>query len=191
MATTAITICNTALLFIGTDEITSFDDVNREAKLCNQIYETTLQSMLQKNPWRFSLTTRELSKLTTPPAEIDEFGFTNAFVIPAESLRIIRIDDPAENYIIVGDNVFSNNNEIKVEMQIRAQEAEFPSYFINALEYELAARLALAITDDAGKHQLFQNKADRELAIAKNIDGQEQPVLGPSETAFTITSVRT
>jgi hypothetical protein len=187
---TPVSISNTALLYIGADEITAFNDASREAKVCNQIYETTKVSMLQKFPWRFSLRTRQLSKLATPPAEIQNFRFENAFLIPAESMRIIRTDQPSDDYIVVGENIFSNEDEIRVEMQIDPDESTLPDYFINALEFELAARLAMALTDDGGKYQIFQQKADLELARAKNIDSQEQPVLSPDGSVFATTSVR-
>jgi hypothetical protein len=187
---TPVSISNTALLYIGADEITAFNDASREAKICNQIYETTKVSMLQKFPWRFSLRTRQLSKLATPPAEIQNFRFENAFLIPAESMRIIRTDQPSDDYIVVGENIFSNEDEIRVEMQIDPDESTLPDYFINALEFELAARLAMALTDDGGKYQIFQQKADLELARAKNIDSQEQPVLSPDGSVFATTSVR-
>src|SRR5210317_756566 len=187
---TPVSISNTALLYIGADEITAFNDASREAKICNQIYETTKVSMLQKFPWRFSLRTRQLSKLATPPAEIQNFRFENAFLIPAESMRIIRTEQPSDDYIVVGENIFSNENEIRVEMQIDPDESTLPDYFINALEFELAARLAMALTDDGGKYQIFQQKADLELARAKNIDSQEQPVLSPDGSVFATTSVR-
>ena len=189
--TTDITICNTALIMVGADEITAFTDVNREAKLCNQIYETTLRNTLQKNPWRFSLEIRQLSQLAVDPDGIDEFGFQNAYEIPAESLRIIRTNVPADDYIIVGNRLLSDQDEVWVEMQVRPDTGKFPSYFRHAIEMEMAAKLAIALTDDAGKYQLMRQAADRELAIAKNIDGQEQPVLGPSGNVFTFTSVRT
>jgi len=187
---TPVSICNTALLYVGADEITAFNDASREAKICNQIYETTKLSMLQKFPWRFSLRTRQVSKLATPPAEIENFRYENAFLIPAESLRIIRTDQPSDDYIIVGDNIFSNEDEIRVEMQIDPDESVLPDYFINALEFELAARLAMALTDDGGKYQIFQQKPDVELSRAKNVDSQEQPVLSPDSSVFSTTSVR-
>ena len=189
--TTDITICNTALIMVGADEITSFTDATREAKICNQIYETTVRNTLQKNPWRFSLLIRQLSQLAVDPDGIDEFGFLNAYQIPAESLRIIRTNVPADDYIIVKDNLLSDQLEVWVEMQVRPEEGEFPAYFRHAVEMEMAAKLSLALTDDAGKYTLFRQQADRELAIAKNIDGQEQPVLGPAGNVFTFTSVRT
>ena len=188
---TKVSISNSALLYIGAEEITSFTDATREAKVCNQIFDTTKRGMLQKYPWRFSLQTRQLSQLATPPTEIQQFRFENAFLVPAESLRIIRTDTPSDDYIIVGDNLFSNEDEIRVEMQIDPDESLLPDYFVTALEFELAARLALALTDDQGKYGTFQQKADLELARAKNVDSQEQPVTTPDDSVFLTTSVRT
>lgn len=191
MTTEAVNICNSALTMIGADIITSFDDETREASVCNQIYETVRDTMLQKFPWRFSLTTTELSRFSSAPAEADDFGFDYAFAIPSDSLRILRTNDPTDDYLIFERKLFSNNQQIFAVYQKSVDETTYPAYFKNALELEMAARLAMALEDQAGKYQLFQNKADVELARAKNIDSQEQPVSDVGENNFLFTVVRT
>lgn len=187
----AVDICNTALLIVGAEEITSFDDETREAKVCNQMYETILDATLQKFPWRFSLTTVQLAQLTNPPEAADEFGFDNAYQLPSDSLRVIRTDTATDDYLIFGNILLSNELEVRVEYQFSVSEDQFPAYFRRALEWEIAAVLAMTLEDQAGKYQLLQNKADRELAIAKNIDSQEQPVADVGENNFLFTFVRT
>jgi hypothetical protein len=189
--TTAITLCNTALLMVGADEITSFTDENNEAKICNQIYNTTRDTMLQKFPWRFSLDTVQLSKLTTPPSDIDEFGYLNAFLLPSDSMRIIATDDPTDNFKVVGENMWSNRTDIRVIYQKIVTEDKFPAYFKNALETELAAKLSLALIDDASKNRIFRAEADVELARAKNIDSQGEPVPDVGQHNYLFTFVRT
>lgn len=191
MATTnAVDICNTALLYIGADEITAFTDGTREAKICNQIYSTIRNTMLQKFPWRFSLTTVQLSKLTTPPSDADEFGYLNAFTVPPDSLRIIATDDPTDDYKIVGENLWSNRTDIRVLYQKLPDESKFPAYFKNALELELAARLSMALAEDASKRDIFRSEADNELARAKNIDSQGEPVPDVGQHNYLFTYVR-
>ena len=191
MTTTSdINICNTGLLLIGADEITSFIDETREAKICNQLYSTARDTLLQKNIWRFALKTVQLSKITTPSENIDEFGFKNEFLVPSDSLRIIATDDPSDDYIIVADKILSNREDIRVMYQYVPNESKFPSYFRSALELELTAKFSLALAEDTGKYDRFRIAADLELIKAKNIDSQGQPVQTVGAHNLTLTSVR-
>ena len=61
--TTPLAICSAALLMIGADEISSFDETSREAKLCANLYDTTRDELLQLYPWRFAVGQMQLPKL--------------------------------------------------------------------------------------------------------------------------------
>ena len=189
--TTDVEIVNSALIQMGADEITSFTDEVREAKVANQIYKEVKDTMLQKYPWRFSLELRQLSQDANTVDFADEFGFQFSYVIPAESLRVIRINQPTDNYIVVGDRILSNVEPVYVESQFDVSPINWPGYFRNALVLELAARFSISIAEDSGKYALFQQKADLELARARNIDAQEQPVPDVGENNFLLTFVRT
>ena len=189
--TNAVEICNSALLLIGADEISDFTEETREAQVCNQIYTTIRNTTLQKYPWRFSLTLRQLAQLAVTPPEAEEFGFEFAYQLPSDSLRVIRTADAGDDYLIFQNLLFTNNDEVFVEYQQAVDESQFPDYFRSALELVLAERLALTLEDQLGKYQLLQQAALRELAIAKNIDAQEQPVADVGDNNFLFTLVRT
>jgi hypothetical protein len=69
---------------IGVDEISSFDDETREAKLCTNLYPTTRDSLLQQHPWRFSLGQASLARLVDTPL----YGYDYAYQLPAGFLRV-------------------------------------------------------------------------------------------------------
>lgn len=191
MATTDLDICISALLLVGADEITSFDDASREARICNQLYETTKQKLLQTRPWSFSLAIVELAKTTlATTSEEYEFGYLYEYTLPPDQLRIIRKNNPTNDYRIIGDKLYTNDDEVQVLYQYDVSESEFPSYFTRAFEFEMAKLLAAALMQDENQMQLFAALAKEELIKARNIDAQGSPGVTIDESNFVLTAVR-
>jgi len=65
---TNVSICNQALVLLGSDTISSFSDTTNDAAVvCNQIYETVKKQALSLYPWSFALTKAQLAKSSTTP----------------------------------------------------------------------------------------------------------------------------
>jgi hypothetical protein len=98
---TDIEICSQALTLLGADEITSFKDETREAKLCKIIYELTVKSCLADRNWTFAQNQTQLNKLSQTPL----FGYSAAFQLPSDYLRLFGKANPGlpheikENYL--------------------------------------------------------------------------------------------
>ena len=56
----------------------------------------------------------------------------------------------------------------------RADEVDFPSYFSLAVQYSLASVFATAIARDDKLMEMMEVKAERLMAKARNLDGQQQ-----------------
>ena len=67
MTYTKIDLCSRALVKLGANTIASFDEATVEAKVCAQLYEPTLESLLASYPWRFALEKAELARLVASP----------------------------------------------------------------------------------------------------------------------------
>lgn len=182
---TKVAICSSALLMVNADEITSFEDETREARLCASLYETTLENVLQMHPWRFSINQVVLAQLTETP----EFDFDYAYQLPSNTLRVIGIDNTTLPYKIYEDMIYSDATSMKAEIQFRPNETEFPSYFRRTLELEMAKTLSLALLGDESKHQILQQAAVRQMQSARSIDSQNQPTLSFDDNNFLFTNV--
>lgn len=95
---TPLSLCSAALLLIGADEISSFEDGNRAAKLCANLYPRTRDELLQSYPWRFATVQESLAKLVTPPL----FGFRYAYQLPAACLRVLGLENGADFHLFEG-----------------------------------------------------------------------------------------
>ena len=54
-----------------------------------------------------------------------------------------------------------------------SSDIAFPPYFITALQFHLASVFAGAIAEDENKSALFEEKAQRQYLIARNVDAQQ------------------
>jgi hypothetical protein len=186
MATTDISIINTALLMVGANDINSLSDASAEAKLANSVYQDVKQSLLQYNPWRFSLKQKDLGgALTTDPL----FDWRYSYQTPSDLLRVISIEGDAE-YEVYEDKIFTDVSPCRIIYQSNVQEKDFPSYFIRCLNFHLASTFAVSLLDDAAKMQMFEQRADKETARARNIDAQQQPNSRISDVNYSLINVR-
>lgn len=181
-----VEICSTALRLIGAEKIDAFEDESREARVCSSIYTSFLKSLLQSGVWRFAMGQAELSKLTAVPL----FGFTNAFQLPANYLRLIGKNNPALKHQIFEDKLYANANAILVNYQFRPAEATFPSYFEKTLYLQLAEVLAVAIPEDEAKSKLYGGLATKQLIMARTVDAQSDGDHEPPEDKFRLTAIR-
>ena len=57
-----VDICSRALILIGAEPITSFDDGNNEALVSSNMYEDVAQSSLVNTRWRFATNQEVLNR---------------------------------------------------------------------------------------------------------------------------------
>lgn len=173
-ANSAIDICSRALILIGADPITSFDDDTTEALVASNMYEDIARAQLCTTRWRFATEQATLARLADAPTG----RFDAAHQLPTNLLMLnaVTIDDNLIDYTVYGDMVFSNtstNDALVADYIYRADEVEWPSYFTIAVEHQLAAIFATSIARDSALASLFEQKADILMRKAKSTDSQQ------------------
>ena len=174
-ANSAVDIAARALTLIGANPISSFSDVSTEALIANNMYEDVAQASLCQTRWRFATNQAVLNQLTNEPTG----RFSVAHQLPVDSIMVhaITVSDLLIIYSIYGDKVFSDastTDELVVDYSFRADETTWPSYFTLAVEYQLAAIFASSIARDDTLTQVMEQKAERLMAKARNLDSQQQ-----------------
>lgn len=184
--TTDISICAAALQLIGAEEIESFLDETREARICASIYPTVKEDMLQSTSWRFSTRQEELNRLTSTPL----YGFKYAYSLPSDFLRLVGKQNPTVKHQIHENKLFTDLTPVYATLQYDVDEQYFPSYFVRLMHMEMAAMLAAALLEDENKADKFSAFAQKQLIKAKNIDAQNNTASTIPASAFNLTSVR-
>jgi len=170
-----IDICNQGLVLIGANTIASFTDNTTESKVANQLYETTLRSMLTKARWRFATKQAQLSKLATNPLD----KWDSAYQIPNDAILIhtLTVSDNVIVFDRYNEELYTNtgtNDTVVCHYTYQPHEAEFPDYFTQALVFELASLFAGAIARNDNLSILYQKRAQQQLVLARSMESQTQ-----------------
>ena len=177
MAVTKVDIASRALVMIGSNPISSFNDDTTEALVTNTIYEEVVESTLTRHNWRFATGQQQLSLLANAPTGRFEY----AYQIPAnpECLKIlaVTVNDALIQYSRYEDKIyldgFGSENAVIMDYVFRQSEDQFPPHFRLAVEYKLASIFGGSVARDAALVREFDQLSERQLLIAKNTDSQE------------------
>jgi len=142
MASSDVGICNLALDYLGTDNITSLDERNNDnATLCKRWYDLTRKALLRDLNASFSIKRAALAADSTSPL----YGRTYAFDLPNDCLKILNVNSPTD----VQDWQIENNKilyDTEGSLNIRyISNASIVSSFDDEFKELLAIKLALNI----------------------------------------------
>lgn len=175
IANTAIKVCSRASLLMGGSPITSFTDGTAEADVCDAMYEDIARAALTNSRWRFATNQAVLNRLAAAPTS----RWDSAYQLPSGTLTVnaVTVNDYPIGFDTYGDNVYCNataTETVVADYIFRATEAQWPSYFTVAVEYSMAAVLAVSVARDASLAQMLEQKASLTMMQARNRDSQRQ-----------------
>ena len=169
MAST-VDICNGALNQLGATTILSLTEDSKNARLCNSRFTQVRDAVFRSHPWNCLQKRVELAADTTAPA----WGFSYAYTLPADCLRLLRILDYDSNYKVEGRKILSNTSSMKILYIGRITDPnEYDELLRETLSAALGADIAFAVTSNnqtaTNMYNLFQDK----LKDARFVDSTE------------------
>ena len=169
MAST-VDICNGALNQLGATTILSLTEDSKNARLCNSRFNQVRDAVFRSHPWNSLQKRVELAADTTAPA----WGFSYAYTLPADCLRLLRILDYDSDYKVEGRKILSNTSSMKILYIGRITDPnEYDESLRETLSAALGADIAFAVTSNnqtaSNMYNLFQDK----LKDARFIDSTE------------------
>ena len=175
VANTPIKICSRASLLIGGDVIQSFDDGSAEATICDAMYEDMARSALTNSRWRFATDQAVLNRLTDAPTG----RWSAAYQLPSESIMLIgvTVNDFPIKYDTYGSKAYcdsSDSETLIADYVFRADESDWPPYFVTAVEYMMAGVLAVSAARDSQLATLMEQKAAYQMGQARRLHSQSQ-----------------
>jgi hypothetical protein len=174
-ANSGIDICSRALILIGAEPITSFEDDTTEGLVSSNMYEDIARSNLTSTRWRFSTNQAVLNRLSEAPTG----RFDAAYQLPSGYLFVhaVTVNDFQIEYDIYGDKIYCDagpQDQLIIDYTYRAEEQDWPSYFSVCVEYAMATVFSTAIARDQGLANLMNQQYNIALAKARSIDSQQQ-----------------
>ena len=173
MAISDIALCSRALIRLGANPITSFDDGTAESEIAAALYPSIRDALLSSYPWTFATAQIELNQLQESPL----VDFSTAFELPNDFLRAISIGSSKKSqgarYKILQNNIHTNMKSVVLSYIFQQDEEEYPPFFDIALIARLAAEFSIPVTESTSRTQTLYDLAERELEKARQIDAQQ------------------
>jgi hypothetical protein len=173
MALNDIGLCSRALIRLGANPITSFDDGTAESEIAGALYAPVRDALLSAYPWTFASGQAVLTKLSEAPLA----DYQNAFQLPNDYLRAISAGSGNKgrgiNYRIARNALHTNMDDVTLSYIFKPEEEEFPPFFDMALITRLAAEFSIPVTESTSRTRTLYNLAEQEFAKARQIDAQQ------------------
>lgn len=189
LSVAAVDLCNIALLRVGENLLTAFDDASPAAKACALLYPQIRDALLEEYPWRMVVKRVRLAALADPPipAEGPFVEYTRQFQLPSDYATIVETDVLGEHYRIErspasGLVLLASQDTVHI---VYAQQGEQAAVLLpmwrEALCFRLASDLAIGLTGKEALMKAHQTRGDQlELRAALRNgreDGLHQPFL--------------
>lgn len=169
-----LTIVNEALVRLGVPPIGSLEDRSAQAIGISAIYENVRDELIADHPWLFAVKEAALSELSLNAADLRYDGWRHVYQLPNDRLRILGLESCAP-YVISGDQLYTDEASARVVYVYQAPESLWPPYFVELVAKEMAAALALTLTDSTGRLEIMTGMARQARSRARSLDAQQQP----------------
>lgn len=178
MATSEVEICNSALIKVGSEPISSLTENNKRARLCNQRYADCRDDVLYSHPWNFAIDRVQLTQLAETPA----YGFTYKYQIPSNVLRVLGTDGtdelgPSVKWHKESDTILTDESVVYIRFIKKVTDV---SLFTPKFEEVVALRLARDIAYSLTQSNSLVTRLNTEYlaweAQARTFNGQESGI---------------
>lgn len=165
-----VTICNHALAKVGEQRITSLDDDTKNAILCKLHYQQTLDEVIRNHRWNCCTKRTELAADVEAPA----FDFQYQYTLPIDCIRVIRLEDPRETFVVEGRKLLTDTSPCKIQYLFRVEDENlFDPLFIKVLTLEIAIKLAYNLTETRTMVEGLYEEAKMAWVEARSMDAHE------------------
>lgn len=192
--TTDLSVLNEALVLLGEPPLEAWDQglspaeaaavAGTAAATAAALFRPCLDELLGCHPWVFNRGFSVLARVPGPPSPAA--GFNSAWQMPPNMLRAVRpyIDGrPVEDWHIGAASLLLDVPPapaapvVELEYQVRIGPGGWRPGFRAAAVHELAARMALSITEGADRAKLLAAQAQRLMSQARHANATEHPAL--------------
>lgn len=169
-------ICNSALIKIGADRISSIDEDKREAILLKAVWDQCRDKVLRSHKWNFATKRVSLVPNSTTP----DWGYDYQYDLPTGTLRFIASDPDDIEYVIESDAdgnarvLRTDESSLDVLLLFSQNNMEaWDTCAAEALAWTLAESVAYALTQSLVLVDFCGKKAGQVTSEARSIDGTE------------------
>lgn len=161
-----------ALVLVGEEPILSFTEDNKPALFINQHYDNCRQYVLRQHPWGSATRRTTLSASADSP----DWGFSKAFPVPTDFLRLIERKNFKTEYRLEDDVLLSNNSTEPISYVYDLIDvSKMDPLLQQAIAAFLAAELSIPIAQNGDLRRTNIAVYKDKLAEAQHADVVEAP----------------
>lgn len=184
-------ICNRALQKVGASRILALTDNSREARSCNNAYDSVRQALLRKYYWNFSITRAVLAPDSATPA----YDYAYQFSLPSDCLRILLPQQQVLDWQLEGRKILTNTGVVTgstgTALHLRyisdvVDPNIFDAMFREALALKLAVELCEELTQSNTKKQGLVSEFKDFIAECFLSDSLENNAANPPESPWVL-----
>ena len=184
-----VDMCNSALNLLGASTISALTDDSKNARLCNQRYDSVRNRVFRSHAWNCLHKRVQLAQNSTAPV----IEYSNAYALPSDCLRVLKIHNgttdsiaSALDYKLEGRNVVTDEGTVYlIYVALDTDPNNYDSYLQESISHQLAADLCYAITNNATLANNYMSRADERLREARFIDATENSLGTIESNEFT------
>lgn len=175
MVKSAIDLCSQALVRLGAEAISSFEEGTAEADVADALYPGVRDATLSAHPWSFATGQARLERLAATPLA----DFAYAYQLPNGLLRVISAGDGEAEagrglvYRIHEELLHSDAETVILTYIFRADESAWPAFFGFVVVQKLVEAFAVPLTDSTSAAEAAAKAAEIALRQAKSLDSQQ------------------
>lgn len=188
MVSSDVDLCNLSLDLLNVAPISDIQvPATPTEELCQRWYDQTRREALRRHPWNFAGKRAILAADATAPL----FGFSSAFVLPSDYIRIMYLNEsvinldspvPPRDFTVENDRILIGTIRGITATQVQLiyvsdftnvpkMDPSFISYFVNLLSQKLAYK----VTQKNSAVERANALMDASEKRARAMDGQENP----------------
>jgi hypothetical protein len=182
-------ICNMALSHLGNyGTVNDIDTPTNDKETTFALwYDITRQATIKLLMPNFALARKTVAKIVTTPA----FGFKIVYEYPNDCLKLLGIGDINEkdyNYAVEGNRIYTDYEwpdglPVRYLKDIKDVNTMSPEFKVE-FSFELAANVALPITQDPQKAALIIKQLPEKRASLSGLNAQENKPIRVSRSQF-------
>jgi hypothetical protein len=184
-----VDMCNSALNLLGASTISALTDDSKNARLCNQRYDSVRNRVFRSHAWNCLHKRVELAQNSTAPV----IEYTYAYALPSDCLRVLKVHNgttdsiaSAIDYKLEGRNIVTDEGTVYlIYVALDTDPNNYDSYLQESISHQLAADLCYAITNNATLANNYMARADERLREARFIDATENSLGTIESNEFT------
>ncbi len=181
-----VQICNSALNQLGASSITALTENSKNARICNERYETIRDAVYRSHPWNCLVKRVQLAQDSDTPA----WGFTYQYTLPSDCLRVLQIKDYNSDYKVEGRKLLIDESEVYlIYLAIETDVNQLDILLRETISAALAQDISYAITSNLQVAKLMAEKYQAKLSEARHTDASEgyntDPNLAPTDQIIT------